>query len=126
MIVDVSRSYSICFNTMTRLAIAFQKKKINISVPKPGTLTATVSVAEFHEGEEIALRLGGFDPVTERHPDWGKFALEPGDIVTIRVHDDNRSDEPLFELDSNSESILEMQKAEVRRLASKFGWSITE
>lgn len=117
---------------MKRLAVEFGKKRINISLPSLGLLTATIKVcdvAPFVGAGEVIVELVGHNVVDNTESNWGTFELVPGDSVNITVHDDQLSDPP------NScrprREMTERQKrrrlkASVRSGAAKLGWTIIE
>jgi len=116
---------------MKRLAIEFRDRRINMSLPEAGVLTATVTVVDHSDRDasstdEVQLELGGLDSVDGRHPRWGKFDLVPGDTVRITVHDDRNSDPSTQRTGETEEERLGSKQNYVRRVAAELGWKILE
>jgi hypothetical protein len=85
---------------MKRLLVQFRNQTINMSLPEFGVLSAIISVVDRtnkgpNEIESTRLELGGLDSTDGKHPSWGTFDLDVGDSVTISIHGDRISDEPV-------------------------------
>ena len=116
---------------MKRLAVQFHEQTINMSLPEFGVLSALVCVVDRIEKEpgetdQVRLELGGLDSADGLHPQWGDFYLAAGDSVTITVHDDRISDEPIGRTGQTVEESKESEKNYVRQRALEFGWTISE
>lgn len=116
---------------MKRLAVNLRDETINISLPATGVLSAIVCVVDRSErdpasADEVTLELGGLDSTDGMHLNWGRFDLQPGDSVTITVHDDRQTDVPTKRTGTTPEQDMEAKRNYLRRMADELGWTITE
>ena len=79
--------------------------------------------------DEVHLQVGGrvglVSDVSE-HVDWAHTQLNEDDEVRVRIIASDSADEPKPLKPRNPEQELAQEKHYVRRMAKKFGWSLTE
>lgn len=116
---------------MKRFQVEFQGRTINMSLPKAGVISAIISCVdrsdkETKSPEEVTLHLGGLDSTDGKHPQWGEFALSPGDKVVISIHDDQKRDPPNERRGFSREETEKEKRDYVRKMAAEWGWKLTE
>lgn len=116
---------------MKRMCVRYHGKEANISLPGAGVLSAIISVVDNRDdrpGEEddASLRLGGLDSTTNEHLEWDRVTLNPGDIIEIVIHDDQKTDPPRKRRSGDNNEHIEFTKERVRSLAAELGWTINE
>ncbi|GAA5496367.1 hypothetical protein Rhal01_02550 [Rubritalea halochordaticola] len=116
---------------MKRLQVQWRDHCINMSLPASGVLSATVFINDQTDRDpeaedQMMLELGGLDCSDDLHSIWGKHPLQPGDEVTISIHDDRLSDPPLFRRGESREESEERKKAYLRQAAKELGWQLIE
>ncbi len=116
---------------MKRINIHWRDKEVNMSLPAAGVLSAIVTVLDRTDKEpdstdELCLHLGGLDSTDGMHPHWGDYDLQPGDRITISIHDDRESDPPIERRGLTQEENENSKKDYIRKTAEELGWQIIE
>ena len=78
------------------------------------------------EQVELTLKVNGLHASTNEHLVWDCPGLRLGDRVEIAIVETPDESAPDYRYEDDAKAIAEAQKREVRRLASLFGWTISE
>lgn len=102
-----------------------------MGIPGGGVLHAIVKVhnrsaSDPRPKDYVSLSLAGLDTISNKHVDWDRLDLVPGDTIEITVHEDGEIDPPTVKQPQPPEEYQDFPKRRVRSMAAKLGWTIIE
>jgi hypothetical protein len=90
----------------------------------PGDGVVTVVLHQAHD--EIRLSVGGLLPGDGEQVTWAENLLQTGDEVRIAIRESGNVDAPVARHAPDRERDLDQQRAYVRNMAKKLGWTLVE
>ena len=89
-------------------------------------LNAMVDFVNGTDHDELLLTIGGLVSVTGEQLIWVSTNLKVGDEIRVKLLDAGSVDEPTKRYFTSSQQDVESQKAYVRAIAQKLGWTVVE